>query len=117
MPHEGRDPASIYDMLDSAKSVVRMVGGVSFAEFISDRKLYRAVERELEIIGEAANRISKEMKAAQPDVPWGKIIGTRHRLIHEYDEIRLAIVFRIATVHLGELIPQLERILAVLPPP
>jgi len=117
MPHEERDPASIFDMLDSAKSVTRMVGGVSFEEFVADRKLYRAVEREIEIIGEAANRVSKQMKAAHGEVPWTKIVGTRNRLIHEYDEIRLAIIYRIATVHMSELIPQLEQILGSLPPP
>ena len=117
MPHKDRDSASIYDMLDAARSVSQIILGVSFHSFISDRKLYRAVEREIEIIGEAANRVSEALKTANQDVPWAKIIGTRHRLAHEYDEIRLEIIYRIATVHLADLTPQLERMLASLPPP
>jgi uncharacterized protein with HEPN domain len=116
MPHNDRDASFIYDMLDSARSVQAMIKPVIFSDFVQDRKLYRAVEREIEIIGEAANRVSGELKAAHPDVPWTKIIGTRHRLAHEYDEIQLAIIYRIATVHIGELVPQLERILASLSP-
>jgi uncharacterized protein with HEPN domain len=116
MPHEIRDPAFILDMLDSARSVIKMTEAVPFDRFVSNRQLYRAVEREIEIIGEAANRVSKELTLAHPEVPWSKIIGTRHRLAHEYGEIQLAIIFRIATIHIAELIPQLEKILAELPP-
>jgi uncharacterized protein with HEPN domain len=87
MPHNERDPSFVYDMLDSARSVRSMTKDISFAGFIQDRKLYRACEREIEILGEAANRISDELKAAHPEVPWSKIVGTRHRLAHEYDEI------------------------------
>ncbi len=114
MPHNDRDASFIYDMVDSVRSVQEMTKAVAFSDFVQDRKLYRAVERELEIIGEAANRVSSELKAAHPDVPWVKIIGTRHRLAHEYDEIQLAIIYRIATVHIVELLPQLQRILASL---
>jgi len=116
MPHKQRDVSFVYDMLDSARSVRSMVAAIPFQGFIQDRKLYRAVEREIEIIGEAANRVSNDLKNAHPEVPWEKIVGTRHRLAHEYDEIQLAIVYRIATIHMPELIPQLEQILTALPP-
>jgi len=114
MPHNDRDASFIYDMVDSARSVQEMTRAVAFSAFVQDRKLYRAIERELEILGEAANRVSHGLKEAHPEVPWTKIVGTRHRLAHEYDEIQLAIIYRIATVHIGELLPQLERILASL---
>lgn len=116
MPPKQRDVSFVYDMLDSARSVRSMAAAVPFQEFVQDRKLYRAVEREIEIIGEAANRISNDLKNAHPEVPWGKIVGTRHRLAHEYDEIQLAIIYRIATVHMRDLIPSLELILAKLSP-
>jgi uncharacterized protein with HEPN domain len=115
MPPKQRDVSFVYDMLDSARSVRSMVGAAVFQEFVQDRKLYRAIEREIEIIGEAANRISIDLKKAHPEVPWEKIVGTRHRLAHEYDEIQLAIIYRIATVHMRDLIPQLEQILAAFP--
>lgn len=116
-PHEPRDPASIHDMLDSARAAVAMTAGVSFHDFASNRQLYRAIEREVEIVGEAARRVSDVLKQAVPAIPWSRIVGTRNRLAHEYDQIKLAILYRIARVHLPELIFQLEELIAQLPPP
>jgi len=116
MQPEDRDPSFIFDMLDAARSAREMTRGSSLDGFSRDRKLYRAVEREIEIIGEAANQLSARLKSSHPEVPWDKIVGTRHRLAHDYAEIQLAIIFKIATVHLDELIPQLERILQTLKP-
>ncbi|MGD0540032.1 MAG: HepT-like ribonuclease domain-containing protein [Tepidisphaeraceae bacterium] len=73
MPHD-RDASFIYDMLDSARSVQEMTRAVLFSGFVQDRKLYRAVEREIEILGEAANRVSDELKAAS-----GGAVGENRR--------------------------------------
>jgi uncharacterized protein with HEPN domain len=114
---EKRDPAYIYDMIDSAQSIMQMMAGISYHTFTQDRKLYRAVERELEIIGEAARHVSVEFKNKYPEIPWMKIVATRHRLAHEYAEVKLAIIFRIATIHVVELQKQLQAIMDLLPPP
>lgn len=58
-PHESRDPASIHDMLDSACAAVAMTASVSFHDFAANRQLYRAIEREVEIVGEAAPRFGR----------------------------------------------------------
>lgn len=116
-PHEPRDPAYIHDMLDSARAAVAMTRDASFHDFAANRQLYRAIEREIEIVGEAARRVSVALKQACGEIPWSRIVGTRHRLAHEYDEIKLAILYRIARVHLPELIVQLEELIAQFPPP
>ena len=71
---------------------------------------YRAqsVERQIEIIGEAARRVSMEFQQAQPDIPWRPIQAQRHVLAHEYGEIKHDRIWRVVTVHIPDLIEQLE---------
>jgi len=60
--------------------------------FMVDRKTQDAVIRNLEVIGEAANKLSPEFHSSQPDIPWIDIIGMRNRLIHGYLTVDLNIV-------------------------
>jgi len=108
MPPEDRDRALIQDMLDSSRAVVDMCAGLTYEVFCSDRKTRRAIEREIEIVGEAARYISPSLQAAHPEIPWPRISATRHRLAHEYGAIQNEILFRIATFHVPELIRMLE---------
>ena len=70
-----------------------------------------AVERHIEIIGEAARRISESTKQAHPEIPWRAIIGQRNVLAHEYDEILHEAVWAIATRRLPELRTALREII------
>jgi uncharacterized protein with HEPN domain len=70
--------------------------------------LRAAVERSIEIIGEAARRVSREFQEQHPDIPWQKIIAQRHVLAHEYGEIKHERMWRVATVHIPALILQLK---------
>ena len=108
MQPEIRDQALLLDMLDSARAVVLMVSGITSTHYSEDRRTRRAVEREVEIIGEAAGKVSKSFREAHPEIPWRKIIGQRHILAHEYGEIEDEIIWRVATVHIPELIALLE---------
>ncbi len=110
MPPEDRDRALIRDMLDSSRAVVEMAAGLTFEVFCSDRKTRRAIEREIEIIGEAARHISRLFQDAHSEVPWPRISATRNRLAHEYGAIQNEILFRIATFHIPELIELLENL-------
>jgi len=65
-------------------------------------------EPDLEVIGEAAGKVSPVFRAAQPAIPWREVTGLRHRLIHGYDEVRLDLVWRVVTEHLDPLIVALE---------
>jgi uncharacterized protein with HEPN domain len=62
----------------------------------------------LQIIGEAARRISPEFKESHPAIPWAAIVGMRHRLVHEYFRIRVQKVWEAVRDDLPKLIPQLE---------
>ena len=108
MPLESADDGFLWDMWEAATAVVQMAADMTLDEYRSDRKTRRAVEREVEIIGEAARSISDQLKNAHPHIPWSKIIAQRHKLAHAYAEIQDDIIWTVATVHIPELIAQLE---------
>lgn len=118
MPRDRKDPladaAWLLDMLTAARAVQSFVAGRSFAEYAGDLLLRSAVERQVEIVGEAARGLSKAFKAAHPQIPWRAIMAQRHRLAHEYGEINDALIWRVATFHLPRLI---EQIAPLVPPP
>jgi len=115
MPSERRDPAYLSDMLSAAEAVVRFAEGRTFADLLSDDMLRASLERKIEIIGEAARRISEGFQAAHPEIEWRKIIATRHIFAHDYDEIDYEVVWRIAMIHAPALVAQLRTVLTVLP--
>jgi len=95
-------------MMDSARAVAQMVSGMTFEAYAGDRRTRRAIEREVEIIGEAARKVSRAFQEAHPEVPWRRIVAQRHKLAHEYGEIEDEILWRVATVHIPELVALLE---------
>jgi len=83
-------------MLEAARLVREFTKDVAEAAYLSDRKLQLAVERSLEIIGEAAGRVSPEFREAHPEIPWKGIVGQRNVLIHAYGEIQQERVWNVA---------------------
>ena len=118
MPRESKgDPALIYDMRAYSRKVASFVQGRSEAEYQADEVLRMAVERAIELIGEPARYVSIPLRLAHPEVPWMLVQGQRHVLAHDYGEIINAKIWRVATMHVPKMIPQLEAILAEFPPP
>lgn len=108
MPHKKADPALLWDMLDAAEAINIFVSGKTFYHYQNDRMLRGAVERHLEIIGEAAKGVSKTCQKAHPEIPWHRIIAQRHVLAHEYGEIKQELIWKLATLHVPELIKNLK---------
>ena len=98
-------------MLDAIDQIARYVDGKSKGDFWGSEMLQDAIVRQLEILGEAAGRVSRETCAAHPEVPWPKITGLRHRLIHDYFDVDGNMVWRVATIDVPEV---REKVLAVL---
>ncbi len=115
MPRERDVAALLWDMLEAARKVQQFVAGKTFHDYAQDEVLQAAVERKLEIIGEAARRITTEFQRAHPDIPWRGIISQRHFLAHEYGEVRQEKLWRVATVRISELAEQLETLVPPLP--
>jgi uncharacterized protein with HEPN domain len=70
--------------------------------------LFLALVKEIEIIGEAASRVSVEGRAALPGIPWPKVVGIRNRLIHAYADVDLSVIWATMTGALPELARELE---------
>ena len=111
MSLEDRDAAYLWDMLQAAKEVIEMMEGHELAGFLDNRMLQRAIERSVEIIGEAAQHVSPKGQEATPEIPWREIIGQRNILAHEYGQIDHEILYKTVVDDIPELIRYLEKAL------
>lgn len=101
----------IQDIIDAIRAINEFIADMSFEKFAQDDKTFSAVTRKFEIIGEAANRIPKDIQEKYPEIPWSYMIGMRNKIIHDYDGINIMIVFDSAKEDLAKLLPLLEKIL------
>jgi len=108
MQPDQRDSAYLWDMLDAAQTVEQLSSGLDFTQYSNDRRTQLAVERSLEIIGEAAGRVSTSFHNAHPEIPWRQIIGQRNVLIHEYGEIKQERIWKVVRENIPQLIQLLK---------
>ncbi len=108
MQPDRQDMARLWDMLDAARAAVQFTQNRRFQDFLENRMLRNAVERNLEIIGEAARCVSQPFRDSFTDIPWRAIIALRNVLAHEYGEIRYERLWSLCTHQLAVLIQQLE---------
>jgi uncharacterized protein with HEPN domain len=80
-------------------------------EFADDKWLRLAIERLVMIIGEAASKLTPSIRANNPQIPWSKIIGMRHIIVHDYDEVKLGKLYETSTASIPQLIQELEKLL------
>lgn len=104
----------LYDILQSINEIDSYYDGKPriFQEFVADTKTKRAIERNLEIIGEAVNRIRKRDKIFNINHA-EKIVGTRNRIIHGYDKVSDDMIWSIMINHLPKLKEEVRRLLEV----
>jgi len=111
MRSEQDDKAYLWDMLDAALAIQDFIRGKAPHDYLTDRMLRGAVERHIEIIGEAARRVSDGLKEAHPEIPWRSIIGQRNILAHEYGEVRHETIWNVTTNRIPELIAAIQNIM------
>ena len=104
------DRTRLLHMLDHAREAVEMVRGRERADLDRDRMLELSLVRLVEIIGEAATRVSEEGQKRYPSVPWREARGMRNRLVHGYDQIDLDVLWATIQDDLPPLVAELERI-------
>ncbi len=84
------------------------VEGVRREQFLKDTRLQDSVIRRLEIIGEAADRISPELRERHSEIPWSAMTGMRNRMIHGYDDIDMDIVWNTSQESIPDLLSLIE---------
>ncbi|MFA5043844.1 MAG: HepT-like ribonuclease domain-containing protein [Kiritimatiellia bacterium] len=102
------DSVTLRQMLDYIEEAIALVKDRTRADIESDRVFFLALLKLVEIVGEAATRISEPMQVSHPEITWHEIIGTRNRLIHGYDAVDYNILWDIVTADFPSLAAQLK---------
>ncbi len=116
MPLEENDAGYLWDMLEAARGAAASLTDLTLEQYQADENLRLATERRIEIIGEAAGRVSQSVRQAHPELPWRQIIAQCHILAHEYGEIDNELIWSVAKTHVPELITMLESVVPPTPP-
>ncbi|MEF8713911.1 MAG: DUF86 domain-containing protein [Accumulibacter sp.] len=103
-----RDDVYLLDMLLAASDAREFAKDLDWQRFSASDLHQSAIIRKLEIIGEAAGRVSGEFQSRHPEIPWPEIVALRNRLIHGYRTVRLGLVWQVVQEELPTLIEMLQ---------
>ena len=106
------DSVTIMQMRDHIEEAVAITHGHIRKDINSDRMLFLALLKLVEIVGEAAGRVSTSFQKAHPEIPWREIIGTRNRLVHGYDAVDNNILWNIVSVDFPPVLENIKALLA-----
>lgn len=109
----GPDDARLRHMLDAAREAVAFAVGHNRTDLDTNRMLALSLVKDIEIVGEAASRVSPPTRATLPAIPWSQIVRMRNRLIHAYFNVDLDIVWDVVSHDLPPLIRELEAALGL----
>ena len=116
MRPEEHDAAYLWDILRACDAIERFVRGKTLDQYLRDEMMQAAVERKLEVVGEAARKVSDAFKSAHPEIQWKAIVGQRNVMIHDYGQIRQDRVWGVTQKYIPELASRLKPFLPPLPP-
>ena len=103
-----RDEGLLLDMLLAARKILRYTDRMPREEFLTNALTQDAVMRNIQIVGEAARKVSPSFKESHPEIPWASMVGMRHRLVHEYTRIVPDKVWGVVELDIPRLIRQIE---------
>lgn len=103
-----RDEPLLMDMLDACRDVMEYVQGKDLAHFLEDRMIQDAISYRLQVIGEAAYKVSDQTKAVEPSIDRFKISGLRHRIVHDHRNIDMETLWRVTQKYVPPLAERLE---------
>jgi uncharacterized protein with HEPN domain len=104
------DHVYLMHIQDSLREVQTFIQGESYESFLEKRMVQNAVMRSFEVVGEAARRISPELRKAHPEMPWRLMSDFRNKLIHDYFGLDLEVIWRSATEDTSLLLQQIEKL-------
>lgn len=108
-----RDSDYLEHIANRIARIERATSGVDLAGFLGNEVLQAAVERDIEIIGEAAGKLSQHTRDLAPDVPWSQVIGARNVIVHGYAQIEPDRIWDIVKIHvpsLGDAVGRLRQL-------
>ena len=105
------DTVRLRHMADAAREAIEFAAGRTRLDLDNDRMLVRALTKDIEIVGEAATRVTLETRLVIPLIPWQSIVTMRNRLIHGYFDIDLDIVWSTVTKDLPPLLAEIQNFL------
>ena len=111
MPLDERDAAYLWDMAEICEEIEGMLGSCDEAAFLGNRLLQRAIERDVELVGEIARKLSHSFRTAHPEIAWREIVGLRNILAHEYGRVDHQMLYRTVTEDIPSLALRLRHIL------
>lgn len=112
-----RDDAFLLDMVLAARKVLEFTQEITREQFQADELVQNAVMRQIQIIGEAARKVSLECQQEHVEISWQEIIGMRNRLVHEYFSIIPERVWDVVEKDIPELIRLIEPLVPPDSPP
>ena len=105
-----RDSEYLDHIADRIARIERATSNVNLAGFLSNQDLQAAIERYVEIVGEAAGKLSQQTRDLAPDVPWSQIIGARNVIVHGYAEIEPDRIWDMVKSHIPSLRLAVDRL-------
>jgi len=115
MPLEERDAAYLWDMLQTTRDILEFTQGVTFSEYSSNKMMKMSIERGFQILGDAARRVSEDLKADHPEIPWGSVVKHRNVIVHDYADLSLERIWEVIQKDLPALVRDLEKLVSVEP--
>ncbi|MBX2865530.1 MAG: DUF86 domain-containing protein [Leptolyngbyaceae cyanobacterium MAG.088] len=115
MTQTARNHAALLDMVKAMEAIVRFLRGRTYDDLLEDELFQSAVERQLEIMGEAANRLSADFQATHGNIDWSGAIALSNIIIHKYDDIDYAHLWQIVSVEVPQILVQVKPLVPPLP--
>lgn len=112
MREHSRDRGRLEDIVKYAQNVKVIISGISFEEFTKDIRIYYSVMKNIEVIGEAANMLTRHFREIHAELPWRQIVSMRNVLVHGYAQVSDADLWQTATNDIQPLCEQVQRYLS-----